>query len=93
MYEKYLLHVLATHFHGRGGKNEVTKAVIALVQSREPLTPADLKRVSTGETRAENSIAWGRNVLKERGLISLSSPRGTWELTEKGLREGRELKL
>jgi hypothetical protein len=92
-YEKYLLHVLATRFNGRGDKHEVTKAVLALLQSREPLSPADLERVKTGETKAENTIAWGRNALKERGLISLSSPRGTWELTEKGLKEGRDLKL
>jgi len=92
-YEKYLLHVLATRFNGRGNKHEVTKAVLALLQAREPLSPADLERVSTGETKAENTIAWGRNALKERGLISLSSPRGTWELTERGLKEGLELRL
>jgi predicted transcriptional regulator len=92
-YENYLLHVLATQFNGRGDKSEVTKAVIALLQSREPLSQADLERVSTGETKAENTIAWGRNALKERGLIGLSSPRGTWELTEKGMKEGREIKL
>jgi len=92
-YEKYLLHVLATRFNGKGDKHEVTKAVVALLQTREPLSPADLERVKTGETKAENTIAWGRNALKERGLISLSSPRGTWELTETGLKEGRDLKL
>ncbi len=92
-YEKYLLHVLATRFNGKGDKQEVTKAVLALLQSREPLSPADLERVKTGETKAENTVAWGRNALKERGLISLSSPRGTWELTEKGMKEGREIKL
>jgi len=92
-YEKYLLHVLATRFNGKGDEHEVTKAVIALLQSREPLSPADLERVKTGETKAENTIACGRNALKERGLISLSSPRGTWQLTEKGLKEGLEIRL
>jgi predicted transcriptional regulator len=92
-YEKYLHYVLATQFKGRGDKQEVTKAVLALLQSREPLSHADLERVSTGETKAENTIAWGRNALKERGLIRLSSPRGTWELTEKGMKEGLGLKL
>jgi hypothetical protein len=90
-YEKYLLHVLARRFKGSGDKNEVTKAVIGLL--REKLSPADLVRVTTGETRAENTIAWGRNALKERGLITRSSPRGTWQLTEQGLKEGQELKL
>jgi hypothetical protein len=92
-YEKCLLYVLATHFKGKGDKHEVTKAVVALLQSREALRPADLERVSTGETKAENTIAWGRNALKERGLISRSSPRGTWALTERGLKEGKELSL
>jgi len=92
-YEKYLLHVLATRFNGKGDKHEVTKAVLALLQTREPLSPADLERVKTGETKAENTIAWGRNALKGRGLISLSSPRGTWELTDKGIKEGREIKV
>jgi hypothetical protein len=37
---KYLLHVLATRFNGRGDKNEVTKAVIGLLQSRERRAPS-----------------------------------------------------
>jgi hypothetical protein len=92
-YEKYLLYVLATRFKGKGDKHGVTKAVLELLQSREQLGPADFERVTTGETKAENTIAWGRNALKERGLISLSSPRGIWELTAKGLKEGLELRI
>ena len=92
-YEKYLLHVLATRFKGKGDKHEVTKAVLSLLQSRDVLGPADHRRVKTGETKAENTIAWGRNALKDRGLISLSSPRGTWELTTKGMKEGLEVHL
>lgn len=92
-YEKFLLQVLATRFKGKGDKHEVTKAVLALMQSRGTLGPADLERVTTGETKAENTIAWGRNALKERGLIGRTSPRGTWELTPKGLKEGQDVKL
>jgi Mrr N-terminal domain len=92
-YEQILLQVLATRLKGKGDKHEITKAVLALMQSRGMLSPADLERVSTGETRAENTIAWGRNALKERGLISRTSPRGTWELTPKGLKEGQDVKL
>jgi hypothetical protein len=92
-YEKYLLHVLAARFKGRGDKHQVTKAVLELIQSREGLTAADLVRVTTGETKAENTIAWGRNALKERGLISMSSPRGTWELTELGQKQGLEMQI
>jgi Mrr N-terminal domain len=92
-YEQYLLHVLATQFRVRGDKQEVTRAVIKLMDSRGMLTEADRVHVTTGETRAENTIAWGRNALKERGSISQASPRGTWELTEAGMREGLELRL
>lgn len=92
-YEKYLLHVLATRFKGKGEKHEVTKAVLALLQSHNVLGRADHESVKTGETKAENTIAWGRNALKERGLISLSSPRGTWELTTKGLKAGLEIEF
>jgi hypothetical protein len=87
-YEKYLLDVLATRFNGKGDRQEVTKAVIALLQTREPSITADPERVKTGETKAANTIAWGRNALRERGLIKLSSPLGTWELAEKGVTEG-----
>jgi hypothetical protein len=92
-YEKFLLQALATRFKGKGDKHEVTKAVLALMRSRGMLSPPDLERVSTGEIRAENTVAWGRNALKERGLISRTSPRGTWELTPKGLKEGQDVKL
>lgn len=87
-YEQYLLHVLAAQFKGRGEKQEVTRAVIKLMDSRGMLSEADRVHVSSGETRAENTIAWGRNALKERGLISQTSPRGMWELTEQGMKEG-----
>jgi len=46
--------------------------------------PADQEIVSTGETKAENTIAWARNALKDRGHISRISPRGIWELTAEG---------
>jgi hypothetical protein len=92
-YEQYLLHVLATQFKGRADKQEVTRAVINVMDARRMLTEADRVHVATGETRAENTIAWGRNALKERGLISQASPRGTWELTEQGLKEGLEVRL
>jgi len=92
-YEKFLLHVLATRFKGRGDKGEVTRAVIQEMSSRDMLSDADRVHVSSGETRAANTIAWGRNALKERGLISQASPRGTWELTELGLKEGLEIQI
>lgn len=92
-YEKYLLYVLGNQFKGKGRKHEVSKAVIDLMERRGLLTDEEHKVVSTGETRAENTIAWGRNALKERGLLAPDSPRGLWELTEEGLREAQRVDL
>lgn len=93
IYEEFLLHVLATNFNGRAGKHEATKAVLELMKSRGFIGPADIERVKTGETKAENTIAWGRNALKDRGLISRLSPRGIWELTPEGVEKGRRTLL
>lgn len=76
---------------GEGGKGEVAKVVLRELTSRNMLSEAD--HVSSGETRAANTSAWGRNALKQRGRISQASPRGTWELTEQGLEEGRDLAI
>ena len=93
VYESYLLYVLRTQFNGRGGKHEVSKAVIDLMKTRGFIGPADLVRVKTGETKAENTIAWGRNALKERGLVSRQSPRGEWELTPEGMEQSKRIIL
>ena len=93
VYELFLLYALANTFQGRASKSEATKAVIQLMKSKGFIGTADLARVSTGETKAENTIAWGRNALKDSGLISRNSPKGIWELTEKGLKKGRETLL
>jgi len=92
-YQDFLLLVLASdHFKGQGSKSEVTKKVIAVMKSLKLIKELDEEIVSTGETRSENTIAWGRNVLKNRGLISTESPRGIWELTEEGFKEAQRLK-
>lgn len=92
-YETYLLYVLAHSFNGRGEKHEVTRAVVELMDSHGLIGNPERQHVSTGESRAENTVAWGRNALKERGLISRNSPRGVWELTPEGLVEGRSASL
>jgi len=84
VYEDLLLRVLSEQFHGRGDKRTVTLAIIEKMQKQRLLRAADLELVATGETRAENAIAWGRNALKDRGLLNRASPRGTWELTAAG---------
>lgn len=93
VYETFLLHVLANEFNGRGDKHDVTKAVLKLMRSHGFLGTADFQDVSSGESRAENTIAWGRNALKERGQISRNSARGVWELTPVGMRDGKSVAL
>ena len=93
IYETFLLYVLWIDFHGRTRKNEATDAVIALMKSKGFITDTDLETVSTGETRAKNTIAWGRNALKDRGLISGQSARGVWELTPDGVKKAKQVVL
>lgn len=93
VYETFLLHVLGTQFNGVADKADATRAVIALMKQHGFISAADQELVQTGETKAANTIAWGRNALKERGLISRNSRRGSWELTPKGLVESRNVVL
>ncbi len=90
-YEKYLLKSLWKDFKGHAPKSEVTEVVIANMEEAGILKEIDYEAVSTGESRAENTIAWSRNALKERGLIKDDSPRGIWELTQEGIYEAKEL--
>lgn len=84
VYESYLYVVLAKEFNGRGHKRDVTHAVIKRMMKDGHVGAADQELVKTGETKAENTIAWARNALKDRGHISRISPRGIWELTAEG---------
>jgi hypothetical protein len=84
VYEQHLLQVLLEKFNGRGNKKDVTLAVVERMMKRRLISAADLEFVSTGETKAENKISWGRNLLKNRGLIRGDAPRGVWELTAEG---------
>lgn len=93
VYEQFLLVTLAEGFGGRGDKRGVTQAVIERMVKHGFISPADLELVATGETRAENTITWGRNALKNRGLVARGSRRGVWELTDEGHEAARSLKL
>jgi hypothetical protein len=93
VYEEYLLVTLNKDFDGRGDKRNVTQSVIEKMQSAGWIGAAELEMVQTGETRAENTVAWGRNALKERGYISRLSPRGMWELTPEGRAAANRVEL
>ena len=83
-YEKYLLLVLAKEFGGQGHKRDVTHAIVKRMMKDGHIGAADQELVSTGETKAENTITWARNALKQRGYISRAARRGIWELTAEG---------
>ena len=84
VYEQYLLYVLAREFHGQGHKRDVTHAIVKRMMKDGHIGAPDQELVSTGETKAENTITWARNALKQRGHISRAASRGTWELTPEG---------
>jgi Mrr N-terminal domain len=83
-YEKYLLVVLAKEFDGQGHKRDVTHAIVKRMMKDGFIGAADQELVSTGETKAENTITWARNALKQRGHINRAARRGVWELTAEG---------
>ena len=93
VYEQFLLVTLAENFGGRADKRSVTKGVIDRMLKQGFIGPADLELVATGETKAENTITWGRNALKNRGLIARGSKRGVWELTEDGRESANAINL
>ena len=84
VYEKYLLHILAREFNGQGHKRDVTHAIVKRMMKDGHIGAADQELVSTGETKAENTITWARNALKQRGYINRAARRGMWELTAEG---------
>jgi hypothetical protein len=84
LYEPYLLQVLLKEFDGRAHKRDVTHAVIKKMMKDGHIGAADQELVSTGETKAENTLTWARNALRGRGLISRAAARGIWELTAAG---------
>lgn len=92
IYELFLLHCLL-QTAGTATKHDATEAVIAMMKSRGYISAADLVKVQTGETKAANTIAWARNALKDRGLISQHSPRGFWTLTDEGKTEASRIIL
>jgi len=93
IYEKYLLAILAKEFDGQGHKRDVTHAIVKRMMKDGLIGAADQELVSTGETKAENTITWARNALKQRGYIDRTARRGMWQLTAAGAREAEKVEL
>ena len=69
---------------GSGPTAEITDRVGQMLGSR--LMPGDYELNRSGERRWRNRTAWTRQRLKERGLLKNDSPRGIWEISDRGRR-------
>lgn len=68
-----------------GGSAQGTDVIDALgSRMRNDLTPADYEVLNMGEVRWRNRARFARLRMKERGLLSSTSPRGIWEITDAG---------
>jgi hypothetical protein len=67
---------------GAADSNYVIDTLEARMADR--LTPGDFEVLRMGEVRWRNRARFARLRMRERGLLSNSSPRGIWELTEAG---------
>ena len=59
---------------------------------RDDLIAADLDYLPSGnDIRWRNAAQWERQVMADKGMLKKNSPRGIWELTDKGRRQGNHL--
>lgn len=67
---------------GSAPANDVIAAVEAYIG--DALKTRDRDRLTNGEIRWRNRARFARLRMKERGLLSSTSRRGTWEITDAG---------
>lgn len=67
---------------GSGHATEITDAVGERLKDR--LTRLDRDRLTSGDIRWRNRVQFTRLTLRKLGLLASDSPRGVWELTDKG---------
>ncbi len=51
---------------------------------KDAFTPLDLEQLDTGAVRWRNRARFARLRMTEQGLLSSTSPRGIWEITDAG---------
>ncbi len=70
-----------------GGSAKARDVIRAVGQAvRDKLSANDRKQLGSGQPRWENRVQWVRQYMVWAGLLSSDSPKGTWEITEAGLR-------
>jgi hypothetical protein len=67
---------------GRAPSREVVEAVGDALRGK--LTELDKQELKSGDVRWENRTAFVRLRLVERGELVKESPRGTWEISDRG---------
>ena len=67
---------------GSAAANDVIDALEA--RMGDELKDRDRETLRNGEVRWRNRARFARLRMKERGLLSKTSPRGVWEVTERG---------
>ena len=67
---------------GSGKMSEVLSRVFGKMKNR--LKPKDLEKTPSGAIRWKNHAQWERQRLKSEGYLKKDSPRGIWEITDKG---------
>jgi hypothetical protein len=83
--EKAYWHPILAIIDEAGGSMAATDVIEAVWDRlHTQMTPRDLERQRLGEMRWRNRVRFARLRLKDRGLLSDSSPRGIWEITEEG---------
>jgi len=82
--EAFRLPILAAleELGGQARKGDVVRLVEGRVGGR--LNDYDHQQLKNGQVRWENTVAWSRQRLKDRGLLAADSPRGVWEITDAG---------
>lgn len=88
--EKEFRRPLLELLYEMGGKARVDELRPLLETRIAPrLRPGDYEPVSTGDPRWWNAACWARNGLKKDGHLLDDSPRGIWQLSDKGIRQAK----
>jgi hypothetical protein len=69
------------------GSSASVSDVLRLVEEKMKtlLVEVDYQKIATGDIRWRNTAMWERHELIKDGLLKADSPRGVWELSDRGV--------
>jgi len=76
-----ILEVLG-ELNGRGEVKDIFKRLES--KMKHHLKPVDHGKLKSGQIRWKNTAQWAKNELSSEGLMERKSPRGIWQLSQKG---------